>query len=534
MYFPPLDIPLSLSANFGELRPNHFHMGIDYRTNGREGLNIHAIEDGFVSRVKISPFGYGKVVYIDHPNGITSVYAHCSKFLGKLDSIVSLQQIKEQNFEIDFKPDSNLIPIKKGEIFALTGNTGNSSGPHLHFELRDTKTELALNPLVNGFDVYDTIPPTIQGIKIYALNKDVYRWPNKSKIANVVRNKNLYSILNNKLTLTSDYCSDGGIGFSLEAEDHINGYTHDFSYFGSILLVNNDTVFIHENDEISFDGSKFINTHEDMDEYRKSKRKFQKSFKTNENYLESYSTSKKGIIPIQPKDSLHVQYFVYDTHNNQSELSFDLKVLPGNPNKNVFNITNCILPNSKFTYQDSLSTIEIPEGCVYEPVSTNFQAKTNITIGSNGTAIQLPIQVKLKIRNSELPLEKYFIKVGGNNKYLETTYEDGWLIAQSKYLGTFSIDIDTIAPVFVASNFNQNDSIIKKSILTWKISEEKTQLKDYDLFIDNEWQLLEYESKGSYLYFNKPKDLKGLHKIKLIVKDACENARIWEKDIWFE
>ena len=136
-YHSPLDIPLKLSANFGELRPNHFHMGIDYRTNGVEGIKIFAIEDGYIARVKVSTFGYGKVVYINHPNGITSVYAHCSIFTGKLDSIVKQKQIEQQNFEIEFLPDSKLIPVKRGESFALSGNTGNSSGPHLHFEVRD-------------------------------------------------------------------------------------------------------------------------------------------------------------------------------------------------------------------------------------------------------------------------------------------------------------------------------------------------------------------------------------------------------------
>src|SRR5690606_39237333 len=144
-YHPPLKIPLILSANFGELRPNHFHMGLDFKTNGKEGYNLYAIEEGFISRIKVSTFGYGKVIYIDHPNGVTSVYAHCSEFKGEIDSIVRITQKKEQNFEVEIFPKKNEIRVTKGQVIGISGNSGGSTAPHLHFELRDTKTEHALN-----------------------------------------------------------------------------------------------------------------------------------------------------------------------------------------------------------------------------------------------------------------------------------------------------------------------------------------------------------------------------------------------------
>ena len=533
-YHSPLDIPLKLSANFGELRPNHFHMGIDYRTNGVEGIKIFAIEDGYIARVKVSPFGYGKVVYINHPNGITSVYAHCSSFSGKLDSIVKQKQIEQQNFEIEFLPDYNLIPVKRGESFALSGNTGNSSGPHLHFELRDTKTEIALNPLINGFEVFDTLAPTIKGLKIYALTKESYRWPNKSKLINVTRTKNKFQIPNSLVTISSDYCSEGGIGFAIEANDHINGYTHEFSYFGSKLIVNNDTVFIQENDEITFDASKAINTHEDIEENKKSKRKFQKSFKTEQNPLEIYTLDKNGIVKVKPNDSLNVKYQVYDTRNNTSEIDFKLKVQNGQINQKLFNITNHLSPASEYKFEDTSSYIRVREGCVYEPIPLNFQNKSGITIGNGATPIHTPIEVKLRLKNAELPVQKYIIKNTNLNKALDTKYNDGWLTAESKNLGTFAIDFDTIAPSLFPLNFNQNDTLLKKSTITWKVNEEKTSLKDYDLFIDNQWQLLEYESKGSYLFYRRQSDFVGKHLLKIIVVDSCGNSRIWEKEITFE
>ncbi|MDG1659255.1 MAG: M23 family metallopeptidase [Crocinitomicaceae bacterium] len=184
-YHAPLGIPLILSSNFGELRPNHFHMGIDFKTNNRIGYNLYSIEEGIVSRIKVSPYGYGKVVYIDHPNGITSVYAHCSEFKGLVDSIVRATQEKEQNYAVEIFPKPNEIKLKRGEVFALSGNTGSSTAPHVHFEIRETKTEAALNPLVFGFDIADSKKPEIRGLKIYGLTKDGYQHPGKSVVRSV-------------------------------------------------------------------------------------------------------------------------------------------------------------------------------------------------------------------------------------------------------------------------------------------------------------------------------------------------------------
>ena len=534
-YHSPLAIPLSLSANFGELRPNHFHMGIDYKTNGRIGIPICSIEDGYVSRIKISSVGYGKVIYINHPNGITSVYAHCSSFIGRIDSIINSTQYSEQNYEIEIKPDSNLLPIKKGEIIALSGNTGNSSGPHLHFELRDTKSEIALNPLINGFEIYDTLPPTIKAVKIYSLTNEAYRWPGKSKIINVLKHQNTFSIPKNHVDLNADFCNlKGGIGFSIDAEDHINGYSHEFSYLGNLLLINNDTIFKSEKNAISFDASKFINTHEDIEEYKLSKRKFQKSFRNTTNSLEIYSKNKTGVYSINPKDSINVKYYVYDANQNKSCLEFTLKVKDGTINNKLFNITKSLIPESNYNFSDSLAMFEIKEGCVYEPIPINFQNNPYYSIGNQYYPIQIPIKVKLKLKNSELPIEKYYIKSVSQNKYLETIYQDGWLTAESKNLGSFKIDFDTIPPSIFPLNFKNIDTLLSRQTFTWKINEDKTKLIDYDLFIDDNWYLLEYESKGNYLTFKRPSDLIGKHIIRILVKDVCGNTNEWKKEIWFE
>ena len=166
----PMDIPLQLSGNFGELRPGHFHAGLDIRTQGKVGLPIYAIDSGYVSRIAVSEGGYGKVIYITHPNGFTSVYAHLRKFYGSFQGLARDIQYGQQVFQFDSSLTETNLTVAKGDIIGYSGNTGGSAGPHLHFEIRNTKTEHPINPLLFGFEIKDNIAPKIYAIGIYPLS----------------------------------------------------------------------------------------------------------------------------------------------------------------------------------------------------------------------------------------------------------------------------------------------------------------------------------------------------------------------------
>ena len=179
--------PVELSAGFGDLRPNHFHMGIDIRTGGRENLPIYAIQDGYIARLKVSAVGYGWVLYMAHPNGYTSVYAHCNEFAPEIQSFYLDTSAVLQSNEIDLILPNNRLLVKKGELLAFSGNTGGSSGPHLHFELRYSETEHALNPLLHGFHVSDSGQPFLKGIRLYALDSNGYEVPNKNYMVTLTK-----------------------------------------------------------------------------------------------------------------------------------------------------------------------------------------------------------------------------------------------------------------------------------------------------------------------------------------------------------
>lgn len=538
-YHAPLNIPLILAANFGELRPNHFHMGVDFKTNGVEGLSLYSIESGYISRIKISPYGYGKVIYIDHPNGITSVYAHCSKFLGKLDSIVKATQEKEQNFEIEIFFTAIDLPVKRGEIIALSGNSGSSTAPHLHFELRNTKTEEALNPLKYGFNISDHKAPEIKAVKVYSLTNEGYQIPGKSKIVNVTKGKYGYYIGGDLLQIPADFCLEhGGIGFAFDVVDYLDGAANVCGLYGNILKNGNDTVFCQAIDKISFDHSRYVNSHKDYHEYDQSKRKFHKSFKTQHNPLTIYLSNKLGVLNVKPGDSLSINYSAYDVKGNRTELKFKVRVLPGK-----MNATTTIFPSWKYFYPDSIyhfqnEQIEFTadKHTFYEPTVKNLSLTTPYSFGDPKQPIQYPVHVKMKLPVSSIDRSKYYISVissASKSSVLTSTIEADFIVAESKFLGIFKINIDTIAPSLSPLNFQAVDSICKKLRLSWKVLENQTELVDYDLFIDGKWYVLEYESKGDYLFFDRPKELIGRHKMELIVKDSCGNVKVWVKEMGF-
>lgn len=536
----PMDIPLILAGNCGELRSNHFHTGIDIKTNRREGYKIYSIEDGYVARVRVSPWGYGHVVYVNHYNGLTSVYAHCQSFVGELKETVYNQQKINQGFSIDYRPPKDSLKVKKGQVIALSGNTGGSTAPHLHFEIRETTTEHVLNPLLFGFDIADNIHPTIREMKLYSLTKEGYRIPNQSKRYNVSGNNGRFNIANNNITIDPSFVSrDGGIGFAFDAIDKLDAASNVCGIFKSYLVVDGDTIFTQDMERIHFSSNRHINTHKDYEEFHSRYKHFHKSFKTQNNPLPIYRDVKNnGIIKVTPGRSYKIKYIVEDAYGNKSQLDFQLNVNEGELNlgRELYPSQDFLHPDSAFLSYNNQHYIMFPQGLLYEPTPLLLKStKNSVSFGDDKIPLQSSYKLMLPVENNSTLNTKYYIqrktKAGRTNSERGTT-KDGWITTRTRNFGTFSVEIDTIPPSITERNF-KDKAFVGGKRLTWRISETESGLESYNIFIDGEWYLLAYEPKQSSFYFDPPASLKGEKSVLIKAEDYCGNKSEKEYTLTF-
>lgn len=527
-FHSPLDIAPVLAANFGELRSNHFHTGLDFKTNRQEGYNIYSIDDGYVSRIKVSPWGYGHVVYVDHYNGLTSVYAHCSYFEGSIAELAKQQQKKTRHFEIDYHPPKDSLKVKKGEVIALSGNTGGSSAPHLHFEIRDTKSEHPLNPLLFGFNITDQVKPQIRSGRVYGITSEGYRIPYMSKGFSIVGSNGSYRVPENTLQVEASYLHEnGGIGFSFDAIDQLDAANNICGIHEALLIVDKDTLYHQNMSELSFTANRYINVHKDYEQYHRNRRHYQKTFKTSFNPLPIYKIAKNNGILFTSVNSKHnVEYICRDVHGNESKLSFELIITEGQKNTDKLYDASFLHPDSAFmTIHDEYSIL-FPPGLVYEPTELILDFNTSLVFGNSNIPLQDKFRVMLKIENKELPDEKYLItrKNNSNRKYAQTgSIQDGWITSWFKDFGEFQVETDTTPPRIVYKNFN-DDSNVRGSKLIWRFQDDLSGIKNYRLFIDEKYFVLKYEyKKGGDYYFEIPNNLKGKKNLLIELEDQCGN-----------
>jgi hypothetical protein len=530
-YASPLDIPLILASNFGELRPNHFHMGVDFKTDGQIGQKLYSIEKGYVARVVVSSFGYGKVVYIAHPNGVTSVYAHCHEFKGNLEKVISKKQkeLKQNQIDLTFEPSE--IPIKRREHFAMSGNTGSSTAPHLHFELRDTKTDTGLNPLAFGFDIKDTKPPEINRLKIYSLTDRGYRYPGKSRQFNVSGADGKYSC-KDVIRIPSDFCSKyGGIGFSFDVIDRLDDARNPCGMYGAELYIDGKKVFGQQTDRVPFESTRFVNVHKDYEEYYHQKYNFHKAFKTVENDLPIYENT-DGIIKAKPGDSLRVKYIARDVKGNKSIIEFSVVIEKGKlrPNDAIGLDLSYLMPGFPMKIKETNCIVKFDSSTVYEPLSIDAD-KISYKVGNPVVPVHNPYILKLKRKVNSLE-EKQFLQVitaRGRSRKMFGEREGDWLNFEVKYFGDYSIQLDTIPPVITEKSIPSSTS--SGRVLRWGISDGKTGIGDYNLYVGDTWVKLDYEYKNRTLSAKIPSGLTGDFKLTLTVEDKRTNVRTWTKQI---
>ena len=530
----PLDIVPVISGSFGELRGNHFHSGLDYKTNQREGYPVYAVADGYISRLRVSATGFGNAVYITHPNGYTSVYGHLKKYNDRITQTVKTYQYRIESFEVDFPLLSVEIPVKKGDLIAWSGNSGGSGAPHLHFELRDTQTEETINPQLFGLTIPDRVKPTINGLYLYRLNDEPFSEYTPKQYFQVAGANGAYKLNQSPIINVS-----GQFGFGIITNDKNSASANSLGIYSIELELNGKTIYNSVWEKFTFENSRAINSHLDFPALLKTGRRIQKSFVDPGNPLKLYKTLvNNGLLTITDNEIHDVQYLIKDVAGNTSRLNFRVKY-----NADAVIKVKHIDATTRFPFdQDNRFEsgdikVFIPQGALYTDLYFNYNSLQKTTgafskihkIHNNLTPLQKSYTLWIKPDSTLTEvLKSKAIIVDNKRRSQGGVYEDGFVKASARNFGSFYVAVDTVAPRIIPINISNGKNIATIPKLIFKISDNLSGIRSYRGTINGRWVLMEYDAKSATLWHTfDEQTLPGIHNLQLFVTDMKNNSNIY-------
>lgn len=542
-YRSPVDFPLSLSANFGELRNNHFHSGIDIKTQGVTGKPVLSVEDGYVSRINISPGGYGLAIYVSHPNGQTSVYGHLEKFAPKIAEYAKNMQYEKESFAVDLQPDATLFPVKKGDLIAYSGNSGSSGGPHIHFEIRDTQTQNIFDPLVFYKDVIkDTQAPDVRGIAAYPI-------PGRGVVnGSIDPLRQSVSLLRNGsyAALKTPISAWGLVGFGVKSYDKMTGTANVYGVKIVRLFVDDELVFRSDVKTYAFDQTRMLNSFTDFVDWRRNKSFFMKSFVEPGNTLSFYTTKEDG----------YNGYVLFDKEKVYN-LKYELEDLYGNKTTYPFTVTGkqqqipipsgCSLVmvwNEDNRYISEDFTLIIPKGNLYNDLCFKLSQTISEEYYSNIFTINnVPVplhrsgEVKIKMTTDPLANKKAYglVQINGTKKsWIGGAYNNGYITASIRELGLkVAVFADQTAPTITPVNPKQ---WIQDGVIKIRAVDNLSGIASFRGTVDGQFVLFEHDVKSTtYSYkLDASRIKKGkTHKLVFTATDACGNKAEYTDEFYY-
>jgi Peptidase family M23 len=513
IFISPVKIPLLLSANFGELRANHFHSGIDIKTQGVTGKEIVATADGYIYRISISPGGFGKALYVRHPSGYSTVYGHLDKFSADIEEYVKARQYEKESFRITIFPPKEKFTLTQGELIAYSGNSGSSGGPHLHYEIRKSESEKPINPLLFEFYKKDDINPVIEKLVIYPINhKKIISNNNKSRKINVKGGNGNYIISSDKVIKIS-----GPTGFGIKAFDRLNGSHNKCAVYSIELRIDSNTIFKYQMNDFSFTESRFVNSHIDYETYQKEHMYIHRAFVLPNDKLKAYKELiNRGIFNFNDSLLHKTEITVTDVHNNKSLLTFFVKseITQASENEKEADENINIMAydrRNKFTSEDIF--VSIPAGALYDTLIFTYNKSDG---GSNMLSdihhihdIYTPVHkaYTLSIKPKIIPAGKeskmLIIQKSDNNNLTPTSskWSNGYLTSEVRSFGNFYVGIDTIAPKINANGLKSGAKLTGSRLIKIKITDDLSGIKNYQPYIDGKWALFEFDQKNNLLIY---------------------------------
>ena len=518
----PIDLPLNLSGTFGEFRSSHFHYGLDITTNKKSGYEVYSIESGSIIRIRVSTSGYGKAIYVDHLNGLTSVYAHLKEFSPKIQEYIKGQQYLRKSYNIQKFFNVGDLVIDKGELIGYSGNTGGSSGPHLHFEIRDTKSQNPLNPLSFEYKYEDNRRPIIRSLYVFD-ETDSFKKDNPKQYPIEKINDSIYK---SKKVI---YNNDIGIGVEVYDRQSGNNYNRNGIYEIRMYL---DSIlnFSYKMDNINISESIFRKVFYDYSLLKTRGVRVQKIYYPPNSKLSFLNhNTETGIFDSNDSIKKEVQIEVIDWNNNKSYLKFQIEGSPSNIKENPISGIE-IVPDQEYKIKRNNVEVDFRRNSFFNKVALNIESNNDtLKVGKDIHPLRKSYNIKInkKIEDSIVRRQSYIGLINKNGKisYLNTSKNKNSFSVNSSILGSYILSRDSIKPEVKPLNFSLNKDVSKQKTIRLRIYDNISGIKSYEVLINNKWALFEYEPKSN-LIFHTIKDgiiKNGENSIDIKVKDGVGN-----------
>lgn len=517
----PLNIPMQLVANFGEIRPNHWHMGLDVRTQQRVNLPVYAAADGYIAKIKVEPGGFGQAIYINHPNGYTTLYAHLNQFFPALQQAVKEQQYRQETWALELEFPPTQFPVHKGSFIALSGSTGGSAGPHVHFEIRDTKTDKVLNPLLFDFPIPDAVPPSVTRLAVYNRNQSTY-----------LQKPQLLSLAAVKGRTVG--VGSPSISFAIGANDKFTGSANPNGIYAARILLDGKPVSSFALNNISYAETRYINAQIDYPFVSRGGGHLQHLTPLPGATAVAYDTyGGDGVLHLPDTEPHSVLIEVQDANFNTTRIPFSVRYNPALAPVVAKAGDEQFLPNNVNVFERDNFQVVTTEKTIYDTVNISFSAGSNGTVNAVSPLYTflseaIPVQDSATVRikpSGPIPAaweDRIVIKnVSGSKTFVEkAVWQNGWLMARFRQFGTFQAFIDQAPP----SVGNVPADLTRASRLVFIPTDNFNAIRSFRAELDGQWLRFTNDKGRTWIYTFDEHFPKGEHQLKIVVEDEAGNA----------
>jgi murein DD-endopeptidase MepM/ murein hydrolase activator NlpD len=523
----PVKAPVAIVANFGELRPNHFHMGLDCRTNQKENLPILAAADGYIAKVKIEPSGFGRCIYVNHPNGLTTVYAHLNDFAPGLEQYVTEQQYAMQQWNVFLDIPPGKFPVNRGDFIAYSGNTGGSQGPHLHFEIRETASDKVINPLLFEFPIPDREPPIVYRLAVYDRTKSTYE--QNPRIYPVRKVNGVYTPASGRIAVNSPLVS-----FAITAFDRYTGSTNQNGIYETLIYDNNVAVSGFRMDYISYDETRFLNAHIDHRLKSNGGPYLQHLSRlpgyTNGIYME---TPSDGVISLKENEEHSIRITVMDPQDNISTVAFSLSTTNEASNPGPYSYSGKMFhPGMVNVFDTELLNLYLPENVLYD----SFYFRYSASPGAYGKLIHqvhnpsVPLHDSIPIRIKEYfdpaDADKIVMKrfYGNKQEFQKANFRYGWYEAWFREFGNFQLIVDKSPPQVTPLGFRDGMNAARIRRIAFAVTDDTKRIKKFTALLDGKWLRFTNDKGRNFIYEFDQYCAPGQHELIITAEDQVGNT----------